>query len=227
MEGTSVVEEYIFWGIALKDWAWILSGLVTLISVIMALLEFKKTNRIKRAEFLEKLILEFNSPAMFLAKRILDDFWVEPAGSTDMTDVELIKLGSQEVKEKDELKKLVSDLLRDHAKRSVTGSGEQRARQSFDDLLDFFTKLDYYLSLKLISKQELNYFLYYIKRCAFKADGAVMNYAAIYGYPALFRLFYVLNIESKNKQLYDNKPKFNDIRQEAYYYELRYDNEFF
>ena len=217
------MEEYVFGGIKLKDWAWLLGGLVTIIGLIKGLFEFTKANRIKRAEFLEKLILEFNESKMFLAKRILDDFWVEPNGTKEMSNEELLSRGSQEKKEKDELKLLVKDLLRNHGERSVTGEGEQRARQSFDDLLDFFTKLDYYLTLRLISKPELNYFLYYIQRCAYKADGAVMQYAETYGYPALFRLFFVLNIQPKNKELNARNLKFNSSRQEAYYYDLKND----
>ena len=201
------MEEYVFLGIKLKDWAWILAGLVTLIGLARGLIEFSKANRIKRAEFLEKLILEFNEPKMFLAKRILDDFWLLTEGNVKMTNEDLITEGSREGIDDDALKARVKDLLRSHQTRSVTGEGEHRARQSFDDLLDFFTKLDYYLTLKLISKEELNYFLYYVKRCAYKADGAVMSYAETYGYPALFRLFHTLKIKPKNKSLYEKNLK--------------------
>lgn len=142
-------------------------------------------------------------------------------GNRENSDEELIREGSREKKEKEVLKSLVKELLRNHTERSVTGEGEHRARQSFDDLLDFFTKLDYYLTLKLISKQELNYFLYFIQRCAFKADGAVMKYAETYGYPSLFRLFFVLNIEPKNKELYESNLKFESGKQRTRYNELR------
>jgi hypothetical protein len=225
------MDEY-FLGIKLRDWAWIAGGIITLIGVIKGLWEFSNANRIKRAEFLEKLILEFSDKKMFLAKRILDDFWLlleYDAGKYKPEDIdeELIKEGSIEKKEKNELKSLVKDLLRSHNERSVTRNGEHRARQSFDDLLDFFTKLDYYLTLKLISKDELNYFSYYIKKCAFKADGAVMNYAKVYGYPSLFRLFYVLGIEPKIKSLYEDNLKFDSSKQESRYYNLKNDIPFF
>jgi len=211
----------------LKEWAWIAGGIITLIGLIKGLWEFSNANRIKRAEFLEKLILEFNDKKMFLAKRILDDFWLlleyDPEKYKPETiDEELVKEGSIEQKGKEELKILVKDLLRSHGERSVTRNGEHRARQSFDDLLDFFTKLDYYLTLKLISKEELNYFLYYIKKSAFKADGAVMNYAKFYGYPSLFRLFYVLDIEPKSKSLYEENLKFDSSKQQSRYYDLKY-----
>ncbi len=215
------MEEYYFLGIKLKDWAWLFAGLITLGGLIKGLLEYIKANRIKRAEFLEKLIVEFNESGLFIAKRILDDFWVNTEGNRENSDEELIREGSREKKEKEVLKSLVKELLRNHTERSVTGEGEHRARQSFDDLLDFFTKLDYYLTLKLISKQELNYFLYFIQRCAFKADGAVMKYAETYGYPSLFRLFFVLNIEPKNKELYESNLKFESGKQRTRYNELR------
>jgi hypothetical protein len=213
-----------FLGLALKDWAWFIGGLLTLIGVIRGFMEYVKSNRIKRADFLEKLILEFNDPKMFLAKRILDDFWIDLEGGpkTEISDDELVKRGSIEKKDPVVLRDLVKDLLRDHSERSVTGQGEQRARQSFDDILDFFTKLEYYLSLKLISKDELYYFDYYIRRCAFKASGAVRSYAERYGYPSLFRLFYVLQIKPKDKDRFENKLEFNSSRQERYYHDLRY-----
>jgi hypothetical protein len=213
--------EEILLGIKLKDWAWLIGGIITLIGLIKGLLEFIKNNRIKRAEFLEKMIVEFNGSNLFLAKRILDDFWIETEGSSEMSDSDLIKFGSIEKKEKNVLRQLVTDLLRNHADRSVTGNGEHRARQSFDDLLDFFTKLDYYLSLKLISKNELHYFHYYFERCAYKADGAVMQYASTYGYPSLFRLLYVLGIEPKNKDVFEENLKFITNKQQSYFKKLR------
>jgi hypothetical protein len=196
------MKDIIVFGMKLIDWAWFIGGFITLIGIIKGLFEYVKNNRIKRADFLEKLIVEFNAPKMFLAKRILDDFWIETEGNKEISDIDLINLGSREVKEKSVLVSLVKDLLRNHATKSVTGYGEQQARQSFDDLLDFFTKLDYYLSLKLITKQELFYFIYYLKRCAFKAEGAVMFYASVYGYPALFRLIDILGIKPKNQELF-------------------------
>src|SRR5688572_4896318 len=111
------MEEYIFWGIKLKDWAWIIGGLITLIGLLKGLFEFSKANRIRRAEFLEKLILEFNDKKLFLAKRILDDFWIlleynPEKYKPESIDEELVKEGSMEKKEKEVLKNLVKDLLR-------------------------------------------------------------------------------------------------------------------
>lgn len=210
-----------FLGFTLKDWAWLIGGIITLTGAIKGLMEFIKNNRIKRAEFLEKLIQEFNEPKLFLAKRLLDDFWVEPDGAESMSDIKLLKMGSAEKKDAGQLSALFRELLRNHAERSVTGYGEQQSRQSFDDLLDFFTKLDYYLSLQLISKQELIYFLFYFERCAFKADGAVMSYAITYGYPSLFRLLYVLRIPPKNQALYKEGLVFNTETQRRLFGRLR------
>lgn len=215
------MDEEAYFGIKLKDWAWLAGGLITLISLIKGLVEFKKNNQVKRAEFLEKLILEFNDQKMFLAKRILDDFWIDLEAETGTSDTDLVKIGSLEAKDENQLKMLVKDLLRHHSERSVINDNEHRARQSFDDLLDFFTKLDYYLTLKLISKKELTYFIYYFERCARKADGAVLAYAAKYGFPSVFRLIYVLNIQHKNKKMFEENLEFTDASQESYYDDLR------
>jgi hypothetical protein len=82
----------------LKNWVYIIGGLITLIGFIKGLVEFSKANRIKRAEFLEKLILEFDDKKMFLAKRILDDFWIDINGAVGDSDIDLIKRGSIEKK---------------------------------------------------------------------------------------------------------------------------------
>ena len=46
----------------------------------------------------------------------------------------------------------------------VEDKGENEIRESFDALLDFFGKLDYLLDIKVISKKEIRFFLYYSKR---------------------------------------------------------------
>ena len=94
------MKESIFLGIKLVDWAWLIGGFITLVGVIRGLMEYSRNNRIKRAEFLEKLILEFNDPKMFLAKRILDDFWIDTEGNEEIPDAELVKKGSAEKKRK-------------------------------------------------------------------------------------------------------------------------------
>jgi hypothetical protein len=60
-----------FLGLALKDWAWLIGGLFTFITFVKGIIEYSKNNRIKRAEFLEKLIIEFSESKLFLAKKFL------------------------------------------------------------------------------------------------------------------------------------------------------------
>lgn len=174
--------------------AWLAGVVLTFITFLRGLKEYRKNNQIKRTEFFEKLFAEFNDPKTFIAKKILDDFWIDTNGSMELSDKELIDLGSREAIEKKQYPGLVQHLLRDHKQQSVSNPLEQRARESFDQLLDFFAKLDYYFSVKLISKSELDYFRYYIESSAYKANGAVVNYARRYGYPSLFRLFNALDI---------------------------------
>ena len=54
-----------------------------------------------------------------------------------------------------------------------------------------------------------------------------MNYAKVYGYPSLFRLFYVLGIEPKIKSIYEENLKFDSTKQESRYYNLKNDIPFF
>ena len=156
--------------------------------------EYLKSVKVRRAEFLDKLAQEFNDPKMFLAKKILDDFWIEPNGDPNLSDEHLVYLGSREKIEKELLKEQVKSLLRHHSEEPVTGYGAHKARQSFDDLLDFFTKMQHYLDLKLVRKKDLRYFTYYLRKCVRKADGAVLKYAKHYEYPSISKLISNLGI---------------------------------
>jgi hypothetical protein len=131
---------------------------------------------------LESLIKDLNHPSSLLARKVLDDFWINLEGTPEITDETLIAQGSAVSIEKEELCKNVKSLLRNHRESPVVLHAEQRSRQSFDDLLDFFMKLNYYLEIGLVTKKELLYFKYYLRRCITKAHGAVLGYAYDYGY---------------------------------------------
>jgi hypothetical protein len=57
-------------------------------------------------------------------------------------------------------------ILRDHNAIPINDDGEIAIRASFDALLDFFVKLEYLLSIKVIKKGEIEYFKYYIDKTA-------------------------------------------------------------
>jgi hypothetical protein len=57
-------------------------------------------------------------------------------------------------------------ILRDHDVIPIYDDGESAIRGSFDTLLDFFVKLEYLLSIKIIKKGEIEYFKYYIDKAA-------------------------------------------------------------
>jgi hypothetical protein len=79
-------------------------------------------------------------------------------------------------------------ILRDHRKNPVTSALEIEIRDSFCALLDYFSKLNYYLQNKLISKDELEYFRYYINKVM--NNEAVNSYIASYYYNRDFRLLF-------------------------------------
>lgn len=164
----------------------IITSVLAIIGFVKGLREYKRNNNIKRAEFLEKLIKEFNDKRMFLAKRVLDDFYIDVDLPGNETDVEIIEKSNTRTIEDGLLKKNNLKILRDHKIESVLNPIEHRVRQSFDDLLDFFEKLEYYVELDLISSKELKYFEYYIHKC-YKLI-AVKQYACCYGYSAITKL---------------------------------------
>jgi len=211
--------------VALDSWEIMIGMLLAALGFIITYAEYKKSNRIKRAEFLEELIAEFNESKTYIARKLLDDFWFDGklANPKEYSDEAFIKGGSG--KAKGNLAADLAMVLRDHKGQDneVIDEGEQRVRESFDELLEFFTKLEYYLSLKLISKPELYYFEYYINCCYHKANGGVRIFAAAYGYKPLFRLFFVMNTDKKDKDRYSQKPEFTSNAQELYYHDLRND----
>lgn len=211
--------------VALDSWEVISGIVIAVLGFAVTFAEYRKSNKVKRAEFLEKLIDEFNEEKMYIAKKLLDDFWYNEnvANPADIPAKIFIASGSKE--KKPGAAAILETVLRAHYEdgSEPINEVEQRVRESFDELLDFFTKLEYYLSLKLISKQELYYFEYYVDRCYTKARGGVKIFAAAYGYISLFRLFYVMNTDKKNKEYNLKKPDFTSNAQELYYHDLRND----
>ena len=142
------------------------------------IIEYRNNNRTKQAEFLEKLIAGFDSPKMEIAIRILDDY--------DCTD-----LDPEGDCEKQGATDLVT-ILRDHRKVPVTDKTQIKIRDSFCNLLDYFSKLNYYLKNDLISKDEIGYFRYYIDKV--EDNEAIINYISFYYFESDFeKLFKEIN----------------------------------
>lgn len=131
--------------------------LITVSGAFIAIIEFRSNNRIKRAEFLEKLIIEFHHSKLDIARSLLDDFIYVPKANRELSPQEQLEMAQS-----------LDSFLRDHKEEPITTEGEIKVRASFDNLLDFFTKLSYYLKQKLIQPSELSYFKYYIIRISNK-----------------------------------------------------------
>lgn len=64
----------------------------------------------------------------------------------------------------------------------IIDEGEHTIRNSFDALLDFFSRLSYLSKIGLIKKNELSYFSYYIDKILDGKNKALLGYAIEYGY---------------------------------------------
>jgi hypothetical protein len=165
------------WDVVLKSIA--IFG--SFVAFIFSLVTWNEQNHIKRADFLENKITEFEDTSKLLARSILDNFAVcdtANAIAATMRAQEMIFIGSSRIKDSldknpditfENIGKALNKLLPD------TSISRQKVRLSFDKLLDFFGKLDYYTNLDLMTKKEVEYFTYYVKRCA-DNDG-IMEYA--------------------------------------------------
>ena len=129
--------------------------------------EYRANTRIKRAEFLDKLISEFLNPEIDIARGLLDDYVYVSKDNRDKSPTE-----------QKELSKPLSTFLRDHRIEPIGTVDEIAVRRSFDKLLDFFTRLSYYLRQELISSAELSYFKYYIRKVQDKSE--VTSYIRAY-----------------------------------------------
>ena len=148
----------------------------------------------RRKQTIFPLIDEFNTDKkLFVAKSLLDNYSFKRevlAGflftqNFDVSDA-YIEKGSMMAQVREGLEGYdsqidLTEILRNHKIREVTAAHEIAIRMSFDSLLDFFAKLEYLLSMKLIKMSELEYFMYFIKKTA--KNVAVVNYMNIYAFP--------------------------------------------
>lgn len=128
-------------------------------------MEYRRANATKRAEFLEKMITEFNAPEKKIALALLDDYGY--------------------VGEHEGPREPLGIYLRDHRQIPIVTMVEVDVRKSFDSLLDFYTRLSYYIQNDLMSSRELIYFRYYIEKVRDKPE--ILAYISYYFYPRDFR----------------------------------------
>lgn len=154
-----------------------ITTLTVIMGAIITIKEFRSNNKIKRAEFLEKLITEFHHSKTEIARSLLDDFIYVSKANRDLTPEEQLNRSQS-----------LSSLLRNHKIEPITTPNEIKVRESFDHLLDFFTKLSYYLKQQLINPAELSYFRYYLDKMENKPE--VKAYIENYYYLDDFDLLY-------------------------------------
>jgi hypothetical protein len=141
--------------------------IVAIVVAFKGVIEYSNSQKIKKFEILNKFIEEFEHKKTELARLILDEFSVEQ--------------GKEKVYKSD-----LRETLRNHKDKIIPYGIETEVRESFDKLLDFYSKLDYMIMLGLLKKRDLFYFRYFLKKIV--EDEAIMNYVKIYGYSSISRL---------------------------------------
>jgi hypothetical protein len=116
-----------------------------IIAFLKGLKEYQANNRIKRAEFLEKLIIEFLEPKNDIARALLDDFVYVSEVNKNASPIEQKEMAIP-----------LSTFLRDHLAEPICLTDEIKVRKSFDNLFDFLTKISYYLKQQLITLQNFH-----------------------------------------------------------------------
>ena len=149
--------------------AGIITGIVGIVTYHHGVITAKKETL---TDIIFPLVKEFdNDSQMKMAKMILDGIPI----SLDNTSPDM-PYGYY-----DEQRLLRT--LGDHHKKIKWDNGDAIVRGSFDSLLNFFHKLEsQFIAIpKLVTREELNYFDYYINRAA--ENKAVINYVRIYKFP--------------------------------------------
>lgn len=156
-------------------------GLSGVIGAFIGIREYREGRIVKRKEILFPLIEEFDDETklMDIAKNMLDGFkfrnkgWEHPI---DYYGIENLKI------------------FRHHKNDGgIDDIGEIDIRNGFDALLDFFGKLGYLLTVKLINEQEMEYFRYYIEAAA--KSQAVKVYTSNYNFKLYENLLEQLGIK--------------------------------
>ena len=130
-----------------------IAGVSGVAGLFWGIYEYRENQKSKRKDILFEVVHEFDrSEEMHFAKKILDGFVYNFPESFD-------QLGPNYFS-KDNLKQI----LRSHEDHDITVPKEIELRDSFSALFDFFDKLGYLYSNKIIKKHELGYFDYYIDR---------------------------------------------------------------
>lgn len=177
-------------------WIKSLALLGSAIAFIFSIVTWREQVHIKRADFLELKIKEFEDSSMLIAKSLLDSFAICDICNSDsskLSDREMISIGSSRDGVSSDIKLGNLNEALNEALPS-TNFSKQRVRLSFDKLLDFFGKLEYYLSLNLMSKDEVKYFYYYIEKSA--KNDAIRTYADKYDFDLFLLLVRRLNLNS-------------------------------
>ncbi len=150
-------------------WIKIVTSTGGLIAFLWGIYIYQADTRIKRAEFLDKLIKEFLNPDIDIARNMLDDYVYVEKENRNRTPAEQKAVA-----------KPLALFLRDHTTEPIGLRDEIAVRKSFDKLLDFFTRLSYYAKQKLITREELSYFRYYVDKIENKPE--VIAYLKRYYY---------------------------------------------
>jgi hypothetical protein len=158
----------------------IVTAIIAILAFLKGLNEFQKNNRIKRAEFLEKLIIEFLESKNEIARHLLDDYVYVSESDRNLSPEEQKKIS-----------KTLTTYLRNHKTDPIRFDDEIKVRKSFDNLFDFFTKLSYYLNQKIITPAEISYFRYYLEKIESKPEviGYINTYYYLDDFNRLFATF--------------------------------------
>jgi hypothetical protein len=157
------------------DLGTLIAAIAGVTGLFWAVFQYRQGQIERRKTTLFELVEDFDSSdAIKPAKMILDDYYLN---SQDGWQVKSDRYYGREN---------LKLILRDHKTQPVSDPGEIAIRDSFDALLDFFSRLGYLMDIKLVKKKELTYFRYYIERA--KTNPAVKQYTGIYEFPLFQKL---------------------------------------
>jgi hypothetical protein len=159
------------------------AGIFTL---FLGIRTFRQSQILKRKDILKDVIIplmeEFNSDKLKLSKQILYKHTISGELGGDYPD---------SLYDKDDL----NVILRSNENYKYINSTEEKIRKSFDDLLEFFVKLEYLLVIGVISIKDIDYFNRVIETAA--DDKNVISYLKFRSMPLYGKLNNKLDLYSE------------------------------
>jgi hypothetical protein len=181
-------------------WFGVITAIGAIVGLFIALFTYRQASKQSQQNFIEAQLTRNREQLKDVIVPLIETY---DAAHVMNIATDILDDGSYELPKKDPSyyryknglvdKKALEITLRDHEK-DQTSPGEDEIRNSFDELLGFFARLEYTMGLDLVKRDQLNLFNYFIEKAA--DNPGVVQFVRIYKAPLYGKLDPRLNCNS-------------------------------